>query len=802
MKQVLGLQLALATVLTVGGAQAQATKAGNAADATPIPAVQDWSARSVIHRQPMTPDELEAAGRGDEMRELYRDPRYVAAVLRRIENEAPLAPTMQRNYRANTTASAASDRRRGHGGKDPAPSNDEGSGDLLRDWSHVLGGGTNGQGGRGTPGMYPAKYTFDIEATPSCADDFVVYPTNAAGASQSGTRQEQWSGSFGGDPQQGTTRTVTLGLAGARQVILTSHASDNTGANFQTAGVSNDQRAANLRNAANRFSQQTGFRAVGTGATVTIISNTAGDIDNGSVSEALDNDFNLTRTYPGAGTTTAGQPTLIAFNQLYQDTTPPLDGCNGDWNQNGAVKAPNVMWSYNTGTGFIVETSPVLSYVDDAKQVAFVQRSGNNLELVLLKWATGPGNGTAQAPVTPASVTAAAYRGCTAPCMTRLAFSGTSNTGSGVTYSSPYVEYGNDILWVGDGNSRLHKFTNVFKGPAAPAEETANGFPASVTTAGLDLSSPVSDGRNHVYVGSQSGAGTNDGGRVHRVARGNGATVVSSAKLSAASRSGVRESPILDSYLNKLYTFVFSVPDLPGNTPECTFVNPPTYILCRAVIQFDTATDFNASGATGLARPVGLGSITGETQALWMGAFDEAYFTSPDGTGAMYICGGNTNRTQQTRLWKVPIVAGVIQTAVAGRQIGVDDDESDGTIYNCSPATTVRNAAGNEYLYVSISGSGPQLNGTACGNNTDANAASSCLYMFQLNNLDGDATPNEAGDTTWGTGNLPRAALQVFGGTGGIVVDNVSTAPGRSQVYFTHAAPTGNAVQASQQTLD
>ena len=45
-----------------------------------------------------------------------------------------------------------------------------------------------------------------------------------------------------------------------------------------------------------------------------------------------------------------------------------------------------------------------------------------------------------------------------------MTLSGTSNTGNGPTYSSPYVDYTNDLIWVGDGNSQLHKFTGVFQG--------------------------------------------------------------------------------------------------------------------------------------------------------------------------------------------------------------------------------------------------------------------------------------------------------------------------------------------------
>jgi hypothetical protein len=61
----------------------------------------------------------------------------------------------------------------GFGGRDK----DRGRRDLQRDWSINLGtGGT-------AAAMYPAKFTFDVTLAPSCANDFVVFPVNAAGSS-------------------------------------------------------------------------------------------------------------------------------------------------------------------------------------------------------------------------------------------------------------------------------------------------------------------------------------------------------------------------------------------------------------------------------------------------------------------------------------------------------------------------------------------------------------------------------------------------------------------------------------------
>ena len=47
---------------------------------------------------------------------------------------------------------------------------------LHNDWSIPLGGGGT------SSAMYPAKFTFDVNAAPDCTNDFIVYPVNAAGS--------------------------------------------------------------------------------------------------------------------------------------------------------------------------------------------------------------------------------------------------------------------------------------------------------------------------------------------------------------------------------------------------------------------------------------------------------------------------------------------------------------------------------------------------------------------------------------------------------------------------------------------
>lgn len=780
-------QLALACAIALCGLSSAQAADKQTASAN-IPVVTDWSSRSVVYHDLKTPDQFAATGRSAEMAQAYRDPRYVAAILRKMEADAPQPAARGMSRQATVAAAAAAttcDRRLGGPctGTPQAPAADDSNYDITRDWSNVLGGGTNGQGGSGMEGVFPAKYRFDITAPVSsanCATDFVVYPTNAAGAAQSnGATQETWVYTFSGNAT--ANQTFIVGPAGPRQVVLIASTSQNTGKYFQTAN-NNNARAANLRAAINRWSGQTGFVAdAATNAVVTVRSLTTGDITDSYVTSNLSN-----VTGPGGfhGTgTTAGQPTIIAFNQLYNTT------CDASRDN---ANAPNVMWSYNTGANYVVETSPVLSWHDDGRQVAFVQRNGNTLQLVLLKWAALANSAYRQAAaanptaLTPVSNTAySAARSGTAAAMHVITLNGTTNTGSTPTYSSPFVDYIKDELWVGDGNGRLHKITGVFQG--VPTEVTTGGFPVTVA-AGMKLSSPVHY-KGNVYIGSQSGAG-DLGGKLHRISSTDG-TKYDSVKLANVDSTGLRESVIVTGTpagSGSVFAFLFN-DGTAGDTTNCA---PATtggdQSACRVVARF---TPGFAAGAQPAQRAY-VGRGNSRVSSLYAGAFDDAYYNSSNGTGAMYIVGGDPATTFDPTLWKISLTNGVMSSQVKGPVVGancnnVNNDCLTG-VWNWSPVTYAKQGS-NEYIYFSM----PYL-----GNQTGCNGA--CLYMFQLNNL-----RNGTGNTvSWGTTATANAALATPGGTGGIVIDNNSTANGNgaAQIYFTQQAAGGNAIQASQSGLE
>lgn len=637
--------------------------------------------------------------------------------------------------------------------RDPPPAGP----DIHQDWSNVLGGAA----GVGKANVFPAKFNFDINAAPKCANDFVVYTTSSAGATSSGAFASR-TGTFTANPTAG--QTVTITHTGSPPLVLTLSATSNLGLNFLRVAGNTIANATNLANAIARNGGTAGVTATSAGAIVTVTSLTSGTTPNVTLAETLSG-FTWAATTLTGGSGTAGQPTIIAFNQLYKGTTAPACGTTA------TQKVPATFWSYSTGTGAFAETSPVLSL--DGTQIAFVQRTAANVaNLVLLKWSsTSPG--TVGAPTAPTSVAADSYRGCTAPCMTVIAFSGNPNN----TNSSPYVDYVGDTLYVGADNGTLHKFTGIFGynydvyTGATPAEVTTAPWPVTVSTGNM-LTSPVYDanGSGLIFVGSDTGASS--GGQLHSIDP-TTAAVVSSGQLASytivnggANTTGVRDAPIVDWAAQRVYTFVESDTSQACNTAEC-----------KAIYQFPTNSSIN--GLTAPKVQIGRGQIA--ARVLYAGTFDDAYYSSANAnaaspTGNLYVCGttsGTTISTQPT-LWKIPITNNVMGTPVVGPTL------VSGTA-NCSPITEVPNGA-NDYIYVSVNALG---NKTGC----TGSATIGCVYMFNLTGL------------IWGTGINANAGIQATGGAGGIIIDNVSATTGASQIYYSTLTSPGNAVQASQAAL-
>lgn len=415
---------------------------------------------------------------------------------------------------------------------------------------------------------------------------------------------------------------------------------------------------------------------------------------------------------------------IAAFSNLY------TGGCTGT--------VPSPLWAYNTGG--MATTSPVLSL--DGTQVVFVQVSGTTASLVLLKWADD--GGTISMPVTLSNQTAASYPSCTAPCMLTLPFSGSHTD----TFSAPYYDYLNDVVYVGDDSGYLHKFTGVLNG--TPAEVTAT-WPVRLSTTSK-LSSPVYDGTTYVIVGDF-------GGVLHSVTAATGAVHGTTASVGDV----IADAPLVDGNAGEVYAFVTT-----GNT---AYQHNKNFV-------FEVPTNFTSISAPTAAvfEPLGAGA-TG--YYLYAGTFDNVYYSSAAYTGNLYVV-GNTSTTGGATLYRIPITASVMGTpvsAVTGLNSTLRPFPSPVTEFcnngaSACTANTTQTTAGTDYIFFSVNRGAVSGCTNATGNG--------CILSYNVTN---PSTISLSGSGL----NVTTPGTNGCWATGGIVVDNsvpTGTLAGASQTYF------------------
>jgi hypothetical protein len=402
------------------------------------------------------------------------------------------------------------------------------------------------------------------------------------------------------------------------------------------------------------------------------------------------------------------QANIVGFNQLYVNSTG-TGFCP-------VLTAPTVHFSYFVGTGK-VQTSPSLSIT--GTKIAYIESVVGASKLHVTTIGTTGTNGTsATSPVVPGAA------GGNNAADTAI----TLNGGVSVSVSSPYVDYTNDIAYVGDDSGKLHKFTPVFNGP--PAEVIGGGWPATVN-AGEILTGPVWDsGTLKVYVGDSAG-------KLHSVTT--TGTVASSGAVAAG--LGIVDAPLLDSGAERVYVFVG---DNHGGTAS-------------AVVQFNISGP--SLGGVSTTEPLGTFSTT---TPLYIGMFDNIYFSSggvPGPTGNLYACG---NAGGEPTLYQIPISANAMQTPVAGPALASASGAG------CSPVSEIYNSAvvpNDDWIFVSVPSD-------SCGA-TGGTTAGGCLMSF---NVESGAVPtigpwlpstayllnDEVVDTN---GNIQKVTIAGIGGT-------------------------------------
>jgi hypothetical protein len=470
----------------------------------------------------------------------------------------------------------------------------------------------------------------------------------------------------------------------------------------------------------------------------------------------------------------SSQATIVAFDNIYASPT-----CTGG--------SPLTYWAYNTGAGAVV-TSPVLSY--DGAQVAFVQNIAGAATLVILRWKAH--TGTLSIPVMPSS---GACTTLTAPCQTIITFStSNSDTTSQDSFSSPFYDYDHDVLYVGDDLGFLHKFTGVFLGTPTEVVCTATTgttgctlpfgtdlWPANLTAGFGHLNSPVfvSSPFNQVFVTSSDGVLYSADSTIGGIYP-NGYNFLDPKLASTTLTNGFDDGPLVDVTTGNVYLFARA---------SSEFVIPANGISngvpgVASVFQVAIPASPSALHFATVVQAVVSNSATIPASAFYIGAFDDSYMSSTDGSGSFYVC---STSGAVNAIWRIPLASSVMGTPSLGPTLTTAN-------VGCSPITEFNNTNTNiDRIFLSVSGS-PVTSGTI---NCPSNSAG-CIMSFRVDSSLTPTTPTSA-------------TAREAGGTSGIVVDNSSLASGASQIYFTPLADQvcttsggtgGCAIQASQSGLN
>ncbi|HUE43767.1 MAG TPA: hypothetical protein VMP12_09385 [Candidatus Sulfotelmatobacter sp.] len=492
---------------------------------------------------------------------------------------------------------------------------------MQRDWSIYL--GTAGT----APAMYPAKFTFDVTATPSCANDFVVFPVNATGS--------------------------------------------------------------------------------------------------------------------------AAQPNVVAFNNLYSGTAGGTGICNSRTVPTGHTDnkaSATVLWSYNVSKiGGTVTTSPVISFDATGSKIAFVESiAGQPAHFHVLAWRKGDGQASSlQNALTPAPITSFVTSAPVAGSGTATDLAlGAATTGSD-TLSSPFIDYTNDLAYVGNDIGVIYRIKNVFCtagacGGSGPSFDATWGTGGALTIGGSctgKLTGPVlSAGNSNVYVGCSDGKlySISQTGVIKSLVVGDG--------VASKTYGGIVDPPIVDG----VNGFVYVVSGSANNAANAVLVQAKTDLSSSVSVPIGVGNQCNMHAPT--PNNAYLTNIASSSALMYVGGLSTTGSVNPP-------CNGGSNGSAIPTLYG----AGFNATGVmkSGTPTNVEFDNFGGLGREFSPITEFFNSTtSTDWLFVSA------------------------LQSNQVN----------FGGLNITSGFLTSANIATEGvGTSGIIVDNnasATTSPQAASVYF------------------
>lgn len=452
-----------------------------------------------------------------------------------------------------------------------------------------------------------------------------------------------------------------------------------------------------------------------------------------------------------SGSTT--QANIVGFNNLYNGTCPSSS-------PTGQAFTPTLQFAYYVDSGS-VPGSPVLS--EDGTKIAFVAYNSSNgattFHVVTLGTAGENGAGFSS-PVEPCTVNGVQS------CMSNNAVD-TSLSIASDSNSSPFVDYAEDVAYVGDDIGLLHKITGVFRG--TPSEATGGGWPFT-TPAGNPrpaLFSPVYDSvSQHILVSSS--------GYLYCIDVSSGTPTLCSPTGSVYIGVGDEDSPTVDSAAGTVFA--------EGNIASSSDPTSESSVLTQTTISLGNLVQ----------------ATMGSASVPYSGDFDNAYYSGNYAYGYLYFCGSVAGTQNEPTLYRIGFnSSGTMDGANDGNFYPLAVTTHGTTTYasSCTPLTEFYNPnQGKDYLFLGVQE-------VAAPPGCDSEA---CIMSFQLDDAYPGHTssfPSVPAATLPFTGsnfNLPGVIIDnLFG----IIIDDVSGASGASQIYFSNNV-TGSATQASQNGLN
>jgi hypothetical protein len=301
------------------------------------------------------------------------------------------------------------------------------------------------------------------------------------------------------------------------------------------------------------------------------------------------------------------------------------------------------------------------------------------------------------------------------------------------TSTAPYVDYDNDVAYVTTNDNVVHKFSGVFLGTPKEVTAAGTGWPVSTGLGGAtaSLSTPVYDPvSKHVFFTDS------DNGGLDYVDDSVAPAVSVTNKFFFAPGLAVAAPVMIDMTNQKVYAFS---PNPGGGA--------------AVVSQADT----NLSVASQVTVDVGGAS---SNYAPLMGDFTEDYYNGNSGSALLYVVGNNAAANRLPSLYAIGFNAAFKMNPTYS--FGPLPLTTNTAGIGASPVTAFYNSTLNkQFLFISVT------------NRCTTTITGGCIRSIDVTS----GFPTAA--------SINNVVLAATGGTGGISIDNVSSAAGASSVYYT-----------------